>query len=250
MRRRIFPLAKGIIVAAAFAFPSCAPHVETIREPVAPIHKAERRPALAPKPNPDNIKAIELIGDILDGSRTPMSKKTAVETLGMIAATGNLSDAMVLKAAQALLPLLHDEDPGLRDSSVISLGQLRYMDAWQYLADALKDPSPDVRRHAAEALGKLKNRNSVGPLIGLSQDKDVNTRLGAVFALGEIKSPKSIGALIMALDDPALDVKIQAAVALGKLGDKEALPALKKHCRGKLKEAARAAIEDIENRQE
>ncbi len=245
MGNRSRQLIGRLILASALAFPSCAPQVEEIRKPPAPTVRIERKPE-PQKPSPYNLEAIGLIGNILDEKKGADEKKASISELGELAAGDKLSDAMKNRAGSILAKLLQDENPAIRGTSAAALGRMGRLESWSGLVALLNDSDKNVSREAATALGQIKCRDSVGPLIDLSSDRAPAVRALAIFALGEIKSPKSIGALIMALDDRVLEVKVNAADALGKLGDAEALPALRKHARGKLKAAAKAAIESIE----
>ncbi len=156
------------------------------------------------------------------------------EHAGRLAELARHGDARVRRAAAhglgelelparvvpALLPLLGDEDAGVRYFAARGLGDQEDARAAPALARALSDREPRVRRVAAEALSDLEYSEQVDLAViealgrALS-DADPEVRSAVVHALGHIEDPRATPHLLRALRDSHPEVRKLAAEALG-----------------------------------
>ena len=118
------------------------------------------------------------------------------------AALGVIGDP---KAVGALT--LKDDDPvsslkavaGNNDAQ--TLGMIEDLKAVDALITALKDENPYVRKQAAQALGKIGDSNAVDALITALKDNEKNVRMAAATALGDIRDVRAIEALDKAISE-------------------------------------------------
>ena len=191
----------------------------------------------------------------------------------MLAKTGDQS------AAAALIPVLKDSNPFIRQEAAQALGDLRASIAVDELIEMLNDSNLDTSAVAAEALGKIGDTRSIGPLIdALKTDRRgevgkskaaialgrfgsqavgplvkalespyANTRKGAAEALGEIKDPATIELLINAMKDPAAGRHASSALIDTGTSAFEPLIAALKNPNDRIRSLAAAALGSFHN---
>jgi HEAT repeat protein len=126
------------------------------------------------------------------------------------------------KIADALLPLLEAEQPGLRINTVRSLGWIGDARAAAAVRGLLNDEDERVREAVITTLGMLGDTSSAAAFVELLKHEDKWTRHKAANALGNLHSPESFAPLIEALGDTESVVRGGAVMALQELGDPRA----------------------------
>jgi HEAT repeat protein len=132
------------------------------------------------------------------------------------------------EAVPALLAALRDEATAVRAAAAWALGEIEDPRAVEPLMRTLWDAEPDVRSQAAWALGELADKRAVEGLMGALKDKDKDVRRQVAWALGELADARAVPLLAKALGDVDLEVRKQAAWALGEIADPSAASSLAK----------------------
>lgn len=100
----------------------------------------------------------------------------------------------------AVIPLLDDPDPNVREASILYLKQSTLARMVTPIARRLRDANDDVRATAAEAFYLIKvDSATVRELERLLLDKNKRVRMGAASSLGLNGTKKSVGLLRKAL---------------------------------------------------
>ena len=127
------------------------------------------------------------------------------------------------RGVNALGALLKDREASTRLAAVRALGTfVGVARAAEMLVPVLHDADATVRVEAAFSLGNLHDARAVSPLLGLLADKTLQTRERAVSLLGPLRDPHAVPALIGALHDPAVPVRLAAVRALAFPNDTRA----------------------------
>jgi len=130
----------------------------------------------------------------------------------------------------ALIPLLEDPNPDIRNKAVYALGRIGDGRATRALLDRL----PQVREartlnNIAFALERLDRPAFFEAISKLIEHKQAIIRLNAAFVIGDVQRKEGRVLLEKSLNDPSDYVKTSAIVALGKLGDAGAIPVLESY---------------------
>jgi HEAT repeat protein len=125
------------------------------------------------------------------------------------------------RVVPALLPLLGDDDAGVRYYAASGLGNQEDARAAPQLAQLLSDRDHRVKLAAAEALGDLDDMGQQAPAVidALGRalgDPDPEIRGAIVHALGHIEDQRVTPHLLRALKDTHPEVRKLAAEALGE----------------------------------
>jgi len=152
--------------------------------------------------------------------------------------------------AQALLPLLTDQDDEIRAQAAKWLGDIRYQEAAQALLPLLEDEYPRARFFAAEALGRIAHAEAVVPLIGLleaNDDQDAYLRHAASLALARIAeaAPAQTEQIVALHAHPSRAVRMGAVLALRRLSEAGISQFLSDEDEYVVTEAARAINDDF-----
>jgi putative membrane-bound dehydrogenase-like protein len=121
--------------------------------------------------------------------------------------------------ADALLPLLKDQDPEIRAQAAKWLGDINYAKAGESLLPLLKDNEIRVRFFASEALGRIAYAPAIDGLIEVlreNNDVDAFLRHSASLALARINKKEPIVALS---SDPSNAVRLGAVLALRRMAE-------------------------------
>ena len=147
---------------------------------------------------------------------------------------GELNDKL---SVEALVDVVEgDGHPMPRQAAVIALGLIGDPRATGALTEALRSAPPDVRFQATTSLAQVNPEAAVGPLRRALKDEDPEVRGSATAALGDLGDPRAANAVARLLDDPRPGICLEAAVALSRLGDRRGTPVLaaaltdRKHC--------------------
>ena len=127
---------------------------------------------------------------------------------------------------EALLALLGDEDPDLREYAATTLRDFPSERALDALAVAARDPTENVRWHASEALGTLGIPGAVDPLLTLLQDSVSHIRITALRSLAALGVEEAIPAAIELTRSESFRERADGVNVLGALGSTEGLPFL------------------------
>ena len=121
---------------------------------------------------------------------------------------------------QALLPLLGDEDPEIRQAAATTLEHLEAVENLDQLLQQLQSGARGERIAAAYALERINISRIFPPLLEALQDSDPDLRVVVVQVLGSKKHPKTIGPLVKMLDDPEPGVQAEVVKALAGFRDR------------------------------
>jgi HEAT repeat protein len=142
------------------------------------------------------------------------------------------------ESAEAIKPLLNDQDEFVRREAVYALGLTRSRNATAAVIERLLNDKEDgVRAAAAVALGQIGDETSVVPLSTVltgqakrkgKQERNEFVLRASATSLGRIRSSAGVPALIAALTNEKFssDIRREAAAALGLIGDRSAIDAL------------------------
>ncbi len=129
-------------------------------------------------------------------------------------AVGGLRDS---RAVPALLGLLSDNDPKVRQWVASALGRIGDSRAVDPLIGALSDSDPAVRGWAALALARFRDRRIIDPLLKAAKDSEAQVRARVVLALQvAANDPRVKAALQEAAADPDPTVQENAKKALAQ----------------------------------
>ena len=134
----------------------------------------------------------------------------------------------------ALVPLMSNSDPRVRNRAVYALGRIGDKAA----TSALLKEMPRVRdartlNNIAFALERLDPAAFYGAIRSLAGHKQASIRMNAAFVLGDVRRPEGVPLLTNALADQNDFVRVSALSALGKLDAPEALPVVEPYTRDK-----------------
>ncbi|MFZ1933554.1 MAG: HEAT repeat domain-containing protein [Thermoguttaceae bacterium] len=131
------------------------------------------------------------------------------------------------RSVEPLIARLQDSNPRVRRAACWMLGEVGDIRAVEPLIRSLADNSLDVQTAAASALSKVPDLSSLKPLLARLNRPEASLRASAAKALGELRDARVVAPLIKVLQhDPDEGARIGAAVALGKIGDSRAVEPL------------------------
>ena len=131
-------------------------------------------------------------------------------------AIGSLRDS---RAVPALIGLVGDADPRIRQWVVSALGRIGDARAVEPLIAALNDDEPSVRGWAALALARFRDPRILAPLMKAAKDSDAQVRAKAVLALRVASGNPQVKAVLQeAANDPDPEVQKKAKQVLGANG--------------------------------
>ncbi len=124
-----------------------------------------------------------------------------------------------LRMVQALLPLLGDEHPRVRNRAAAAVRNADGAAVAPFLhAAGLRNANRWIRAKTAEALGGLARPESAGPLAAALGDADPDVRTAAVDALAAVEGARAADRLLRsATKDPAPGPRAAAVEALARV---------------------------------
>ncbi len=135
----------------------------------------------------------------------------------------------------ALVPMLSEDDPVVRKTAIIALGQLPCAPATEALCTMLEDPDEGVRVLTCQAPGVAADPACLTSLLRCVHDESVQVRSGILWVIAQIVAHGAIDddlraglftpAVVMAFD-PDDGVRSDAASIIGTLHDARATDAL------------------------
>ncbi|WP_191321982.1 HEAT repeat domain-containing protein [Algoriphagus aquimarinus] len=147
--------------------------------------------------------------------------------------------------ADALIPLLKDQDSEIRAQAAKWLGDIKYAKAGDALLPLLKDSEIRVRFFASEALGRIAYEPAINGLIGVleaNNDEDAFLRHAASLALARINKKDPI---IKLASHSSNAVRLGAVLALRRMADPGITAFLADKDEYIVTEAARAINDDF-----
>jgi HEAT repeat protein len=132
-----------------------------------------------------------------------------------------LTPAVPVEAIPAILVLLRDEEPAVREQAARALGRqganLPSEVLSELLAVASKDPSKDVRTSAVEALAAAGGAAELATIVGRPTDPVQGFAAVNLASCAEIHPDVVAPALAQLLDSPDADVRVPAIAAASRL---------------------------------
>ncbi len=197
----------------------------------------------APGPRAAMIRALDLHlhPELLDEAVADTDPEVRLAVLVNLAERGVWGEA-----ASALLL---DEDPRVRAHAVRTRVLARPIRPLEPLRPLVHDADPGVRQTLAAALATLPGPAGLAWLCELCRDPSASVARAAVHGLARHRVPESVRALLDTLSTASLPVRRAAIEALAEIGDPEALPRLRAVARGgeaPLRDPAGAAARRID----
>ena len=160
---------------------------------------------------------LELLRD-----EVPETRRTAAESLGKIGDP---------RAADSILPLIHDPAAIVREASLLAMGRVKPTatdGVVGLLARSLEDPDESVRQAAVVALGEIEpDSRLLQPVVGLLRSSDATIRRAAVRALLQVDSSQWVPALVAAGRDSDAEVRQGIVAVVGEWGGSTVSPWLR-----------------------
>lgn len=166
---------------------------------------------------------------LVDDVKYALSSQDGELVLHATHASAELKDPGLVPA---LVPLMSNADPRVRNRAVYALGRIGDKAA----TSALLREIPRVRdarmlNNIAFALERLDSQAFYGAIRALAGHKQASIRMNAAFVLGDVRRPEGVPLLTKALSDQNDFVRVSALSALGKLDAPEALPVVEPYTR-------------------
>jgi HEAT repeat protein len=164
--------------------------------------------------------------------------------------------ALDTDAINALIGVLDDQDPDVRERAAQALGEIGDIRAVEPLVVALKDRERNdkwVRMRIARALQNIGGKRVMDAMLEvLDEDRDIFTVTSSILS----HEPRAVPSLIGYLKDKNPVVREYAAIALGHIGDTRAIESLRvalqddrRDDRGSAREAASQALQRLQEGQ-
>ncbi|OGS20626.1 MAG: hypothetical protein A2252_05275 [Elusimicrobia bacterium RIFOXYA2_FULL_39_19] len=155
--------------------------------------------------------AIDRLGEVGDSSLTPIFTKMFEQEKdvdlksSVIIALCRVGD---VKNVPKIREALKDENPAIRISAALALGEKSDIDSLEYIVSMLDDKDENVRINVCEALRRFNNAQSViDPLQKALKDLSPRVRIAALNSLCKIVGVKYIRTIINSFNDPDPDVR-------------------------------------------
>ena len=148
-------------------------------------------------------------------------------------------------AVPALLALLKEKHPKLRETAVAALGGIGGADAERALVAMLQDGRSSVRQGAVHALARCAAAGSVGALSAALDHKDPATRKSALEEVAVLKGVAAVTALERLTRDADRGVREMAVRGLARQNSPEAVDALLRVFEGQDRDLRRTAAAEL-----
>jgi putative membrane-bound dehydrogenase-like protein len=175
--------------------------------------------------------------DVLQKDKNQFARIHAIWGIGQMAAKD-------LDKAEALMPLLSDEDEEIIAQAAKILGDLKYSDAAPELVSLLDHNSHRVVFYATQALGRLQYKNATDAILKMiarNRDEDLYLRHAGVLALSRMGNPEPA---LQLMNSKNRSLRLAAVLILRKLQDPRIAQFLSDNDEYIVLEAARAINDD------
>jgi HEAT repeat protein len=205
----------------------------------------------------DRMLALAMLRNVPPAAAAPLVRKVIYDANLQVRSMAVF--AMGLKPDEATFDILvklleTDPDYGIRADAAGALGYLQDGRAFSSLVRAFyEDTDWLVRFSAAVALGNLKDPRARDVLLEALKSKEVVIQQAAIAALGEIGAVDAVEAILAFAQSEDWLVRQRLAEALGHLPSpktESALRFLEKDAHFQVAEAARIALERLQDRKE
>ena len=149
--------------------------------------------------------------------RHPRVREATLASLSQLPRVDPEMDELTL---EGILTTIEDAAPNVREAAVIATASIGGPRAAEALTEALQSPHPEVRFQATMGLAELVGQDAASTLMPLLHDDDAEVRMHAATALRLTHDRMAADPLAIALDDPSEAVRIEAALTLATLGDR------------------------------
>ncbi len=145
-------------------------------------------------------------------------------------------------AVDQFIPLLEQEQTGVRTLAADFLGRIPSQRAVPALMAALDDSAADVRGRAARALGVIGLTDCVPPLLRMLDDPEPWIRQTAMRSLAQLGAEEILARAEQTSRDPGTWIRVSTVESLGILGSEAALPLLIERLNDEEPEVRRSAV--------
>ncbi len=167
----------------------------------------------------------------------------------LLAELDDLDAEATARVRQVLPEVVADESqaPKVRTAALAALGYFSDLLIAEQLAAGFADPT--LRIGAVRGMGRSADPRWTDRLMPVLGSEDPSLRREAALALGEIEDERAVTPLSELVDDPEIEVRLAIIQALGHIGGedaREALLYLAEAAEDDIREAAEAALEELE----
>ena len=169
--------------------------------------------------------AVSYLPPLTPSFEAALRDRSAKNPRARLAATARLAsppEGREAEAVSALVPLLDDPTPAVRQTAIASLGHLRDASALDVILERFADPEPGVRQTAVIAVAQIGDARAIEPLRRALADDRPDVRFQAAVSFAELRPDEALEAVVPLLEDDDAEVRGNAAAALGALGDRRA----------------------------
>jgi len=167
--------------------------------------------------------AIIAIGRIGDKRAVPhLLERLKDEPQVAVLAAGALAKIGDRSAFEALLELLGEPDPSLRQAVISALNSIGHTERPKRIAQYLKHQNPLVRESAVKIAGYFVYEECVELLLESCKDESENVRYAAIQSMPFIEDRMAFHMIVSALQTDTPRVRAAAAYALGQVEEKDA----------------------------
>lgn len=176
---------------------------------------------------------------------------TGLATYVLAGELEELDSALAIRAEEALLSILHDEEEPLevRRRALESIAYSGEVGVRQLIEDAYYDGDEPMRLSALFAMGRSADVRWRGLVRAELKNPSPAMRTEAAFACGELEARSAVEELIVLLSDQVARVRLAAIFALGRIGGRDAKDALEAMVLSENPEEVAAAEEALEEMQ-
>lgn len=191
---------------------------------------------------------------LLHGDAATAVRAAAATGLASYVLAGELEEldsALAMRAEEALLGILHDEDEPveIRRRALESIAFSGEVGVRQLIEDAYYDSDEPMRISALFAMGRSADVRWRGLVRAELKNPSPAMRTEAAFACGELEARSAVEELIALLGDTVARVRLAAIFALGRIGGRDAKDALEAVVLSENPEDVAAAEEALEEMQ-
>ena len=130
------------------------------------------------------------------------------------------------KRRQAIIPLLKDPSPEVRQAAAQALETLEAAGSLEEVFERLKRGDRATKIRAIYALGRIGGQQVLPILLYCAGRSEEDIRYAAIKVLGELARPEALALLVEKLQDPSPEVRAVTIEALAQYRDASLVPSL------------------------